>query len=224
MTRKALVAPLLLLGFPVGSLVLLRGGFLPPYWLGLPDGALAVGLLMGLAVQGSSAMRLGLAALAMAACLSGLALRPQWTVGLLPVLVNLLLARLFQMTLQPGAEPLISRIARIAREESVLPTELAAYTRRLTRAWAWFFLALAANSLLLALLASTETVILFANTLNLLFMGVFFLIENLYRLYRYRSYRYTSLPRLLMTLARHGWHSGGSRSAPETTAASKAPR
>lgn len=222
MDRKALLAPLLLLGFPITSLILLRTGLLPTHWLGLPDGVLAVGLFMGLAVQGGPGMRLGLVLLAMALCLAGLALWPQLTVGLLPVLVNLLLARLFQLTLQPDAEPLIARIARIARGEPALPPELAAYTRRLTAAWMWFFLALAANSLLLAAFASTATIILFANTLNLLFMAVFFLIENLYRLYRYRGrYPHTPLPRLLATLARHGWRGDG-RQAPD--AAPQTPR
>lgn len=224
MAHKALWASLLLLGFPIASLVLLRTDLLPTHWLGFPDGALAVALFMGLAVQGSPGSRLALALLAMAVCLAGLALRPQLTVGLLPVLVNLLLARLFQLTLQPGAEPLIARIARIARGEPALPPELAAYTRRLTAAWTWFFLALAANSLLLAVFASTETVILFANTLNLLFMAVFFLAENLYRLYRYRGrYRHTPLPRLLTTLVRHGWRGNGSEPAPDASSAPQTP-
>lgn len=224
MGRKALVGPLLVVAFPVASLVLLRTGLLPTQWLGFPDGALAVGLIMGLTVQSGPVARLGLAVLAMAACLAGLALQPQLTVGLLPVLVNLLLARLFQMTLQPGVEPLITRIARIARQETVLPPELVAYTRRLTAAWMWLFLALTANSLLLAGFASTATVILFANTLNLVFMAVFFLLENLYRLYRYRNYRHTPLVRLLATLVRHGWRGAGIEPTPGAGSAPEAPR
>ena len=205
MPRKALLAPILLVGFPLLSYVLLRTGLLPTPWLGLPDGLLAVGLFMGLGIQGSATFRVGSAALAMAACAAGLALQPRFTIGLLPVLVNLLLARLFQMTLAEGAEPLISRIARIARQEPVLPPELAAYTRRLTQVWMGFFLTLAANSLLLGLFASPELILLFANTLNLVFMAIFFVVENAYRLYRYRQYPHTPLLRLLATLARHGW-------------------
>jgi uncharacterized membrane protein len=121
------------------------------------------------------------------------------------------------MTLRPGAEPLISRIARIARQTPALPSELAAYTHRLTGTWALFFLALAANSLLLAAFASTETVLLFANTLNLLFMALFFIVENLYRLYRYRAYPHTPFLRLMATLAQHGWRIDEAAAPPPAT-------
>ena len=206
MPLKFLLAPVLIGGFPLASFVMLRFGVLPAQWLGFPDGVLVVGLFMGLGTQGSPAARLVLALLAMAASLTGLAFKPQLTVGLLPVLVNLLLARLFQMTLRPGVEPLISRIARFARQEPAgLPAELAAYTRRLTWAWVVFFVVLALNSLLLAAFGSLESMLLFANTLNFLFMALFFVGENLYRRYRYRAYSHTPLWRLLATLIRHGW-------------------
>lgn len=206
MPRRVLLTPVLIGGFPLVSYALLDAGLLPVQWLGFPDGVLALGLLMGLLARGSPAVRLSLALLAMAACLAGLSLSPRLTVGLLPVLVNLLLARLFQMTLQPGAEPLISRIARIARQEPAgLPDELAAYTRRLTLAWTVLFLILALNSLLLAAFADMKTVLLFANTLNVLFMAIFFVVENIYRLYRYQTYPHTPLLRLMATLVQHGW-------------------
>jgi uncharacterized membrane protein len=206
MPPKWLLAPVLIGGFPLASYALLKSGVLPAQWLGFPDGVLAVGLFMGLGTQGSPAARLLFALLAIAACLAGLAFKPGLTAGLLPVLVNLLLARLFQMTLRPGVEPLISRIARIARQEpGGLPAELAAYTRRLTLAWVVFFLILAMNALMLAAFGSLETMLLFANTLNFVFMGLFFVGENLYRRYRYRAYPHTPLWRLLATLARHGW-------------------
>lgn len=206
MSPRLLLTPALLGGFPLGSYALLKTGLFPTPWLGFPDGVLALGLFMGLLARGSPAVRVSLAILAMAACLAGLSLSPQLTVGLLPVLVNLLLARLFQMTLQPGTEPLISRIARIARQEPAgLPGELAAYTRHLTGAWSVFFLILALNSLLLAAFADMQTVLLFANTLNVLFMAVFFVLENLYRRYRYQTYPHTPLLRLMATLVQHGW-------------------
>lgn len=224
MLSRVLLAPVLIGGFPLASYALLKTGVLPTHWLGLPDGALAVGLFMGLVARGSPAIRLSLAILAMAACLAGLSLAPQMTVGLLPVLVNLLLARLFQMTLQPGAEPLISRIARTARQEPAgLPAELADYTRRLTLAWTVFFLLLALNSLLLAAFASMNTILMFANTLNVLFMAIFFVVENIYRLYRYQAYPHTPLLRLMATLAQHGWRLPETASAPGVAAGPERP-
>jgi uncharacterized membrane protein len=72
-------------------------------------------------------------------------------------------------------------------------------------AWAVFFLALAMSSLLLAAFATIETVMLFANTLNMIFIGLFFVMENLYRRFRYHHYSHTPLRQLIGTIAVHGW-------------------
>jgi len=206
MPDRTRVVPALIVAFPLASFVLLKSGLLPTPWLGLPDALLVLGLILGLGDSESAAWKMSLAGACVALYLSGAWFDPALTAALMPVLVNLLLARFFQVTLEPGSEPLISRIARIARGVTgALPAELAGYTRRLTAAWAVFFLMLALNSALLAAFARLETAILFANTLNPIFMGVFFVLENLYRLYRYRSYTHTPLSRLMATLVRHGW-------------------
>jgi uncharacterized membrane protein len=206
MPAKAQVVPVLIVAFPLASFALLKSGLLPTPWLGLPDALLALGLTLGLGVASSAHRQFGLAGLCAACYLMGAWLNPNVTAALMPVLVNLLLARFFQTTLEPGSEPLISRIARIARRETGgLPAELARYTRRLTAIWALSFLALALNSLLLAAFASLETAILFANTLYPILMGLFFVVENLYRFRRYRAYSHTPFFRLMATLARHGW-------------------
>ncbi|MEY2681140.1 MAG: hypothetical protein RL661_1371, partial [Pseudomonadota bacterium] len=96
-----------------------------------------------------------------------------------------------------------------------LPDELAIYTRRLTAAWAIFFLALAFSSLLLAAFASLETVMLFANTLNMIFIGLFFVIENLYRRFRYHHYSHTPLRQLIGTIAVHGWQANHEEARPK---------
>ncbi len=194
--------------FPLASYGLLKSQAVPVHWLGLPDGLLATGLFMGMGIQAGIMTRLALAVLAVAICAGGFTVRPELTMSLMPALVNLLLARLFQMTLEQGSEPLISRIARIARHNGPLPAELTIYTRRLTIAWALFFFILAVNSLLLAAFARIETVMLFANTLNMIFIGLFFVIENLYRLMRYRHYSHTPLRHLIKTIAAHGWQTG----------------
>ena len=205
MIRRTRLTALLIVAFPIASFALLRSGMLPAGWFGVPDLMLAAGLAAGLGLGSSRQARAWTAVLALGVGL-GFLLNPALSLTLVPAWVNLLLARMFQMTLEAGSEPLISRIARIARQESgVLPPELAAYTRRLTGAWAVFFLVLALNSVLLALLARPATVWLFANTLNPLLMAAFFVVENLYRWRRYRAFRHTPLHRLMGTLIQHGW-------------------
>ncbi|RQW77181.1 MAG: hypothetical protein EHM62_08820 [Methylococcus sp.] len=205
MIRRTRLTAWLLVAFPIASFALLRSGVLPASWFGVPDLMLSAGLAAGLGLGSGQRARAWTAVLALGVGL-GFLLNPALSLTLVPAWLNLLLARMFQMTLETGSEPLILRIARIARQESgALPPELAAYTRRLTGVWAAFFLALAVNSLLLALLASPATVWLFANTLNPLFMAAFFVVENLYRWRRYRAFRHTPLRRLMGTLIRHGW-------------------
>jgi uncharacterized membrane protein len=205
MIRRTRLTALLLVAFPIASFAVLRSGMLPPGWFGVPDLMLAAGLAAGLGLGSNQRARAWTAVLALGVGL-GFLLNPALSLTLVPAWVNLLLGRMFQMTLEAGSEPLITRIARIARQESgVLPPELAAYTRRLTCAWAVFFLGLALNSVLLALLTGPATVWLFANTLNPLFMAAFFVVENLYRWRRYRAFRHTPLRRLMGTLIRHGW-------------------
>ena len=203
--RKVTLTTCLAVAFPLLSYALLKAQVLPAHWLGVPDGLLAIGLLFGLGVEASPALRLGLALLVMTIFLGGFALNPELSLSIMPAAVNLLLARLFQMTLGKGSEPLISRIARIARQEDPLPEELAIYTRRLTAAWALFFISLGVNSIFLAFFAGIETVMLFANTLNMVFIGLFFMIENLYRRFRYQHYSHTPLRQLIGTIAVHGW-------------------
>jgi len=214
-SRKVTLTTCLAVAFPLLSYVLLKSGVLPTHWLGLPDGLLAIGLLLGLGVQAGPGIRWGLVMITMAVFLWGIVLNPQLGLSIMPALVNLLLARLFQMTLEKGSEPLISRIARIARREGSLPDELAIYTRRLTATWAIFFLTLALSSLLLAMFARIETVMLFANTLNMIFIGLFFVIENLYRRFRYHHYSHTPLRQLVMTIAVHGWQANHEESRPD---------
>lgn len=215
--RKVLLTSGLAFAFPVISYGLLKSQALPTHWLGLPDGILAIGLFMGLGIQAGPALSALLAIGTMALVLAGFNINADLTGSLMPVAVNLLLARLFQMTLETGAEPLISRIARIARQEPTLPVELAVYTRQLTAAWAGFFLLLTLNSLLLAILAPIETAMLFANSLNMIFIALFFVLENLYRRFRYHQHGHTPLRQLIGTLAIHGWQMDH-RSADQDTA------
>ncbi|MFM2005502.1 MAG: hypothetical protein RLZZ09_1157, partial [Pseudomonadota bacterium] len=138
MIRSTRLTALVIVAFPLASFAVLRSGVVPAGWFGLPDLLLAAGLAAGLGLGSSPRARAVTAVLALGVGL-GFLLDPALSLRMVPVWLNLLLARMFQMTLETGSEPLISRIARIARQESgALPPELAAYTRRLTGVWAAF--------------------------------------------------------------------------------------
>ena len=63
------------------------------------------------------------------------------------VSINLLLAAFFGRTLLPGAEPLVTRIARAMRPS--MPQEVVEYTRAVTVAWTIYFVLMAALSITL---------------------------------------------------------------------------
>ena len=195
---------LLTTAFPLAAFLSVKLGLLPAAWLGVPDvlfcGALALGLCAG---GGPGARLAAVAGLALA--LAVLGRWPERTVTLVPVAMNLLVAGLFQRTLRPGSEPLISRIARLARNEARLAPELAAYTRHSTMAWVALFIALAVNGLLLARFATVETAMLFANTWNLGLVALFFGAEAIYRSRRYGHYWHPSIGQVVATLLKHGW-------------------
>jgi uncharacterized membrane protein len=184
----------LLLALPLVSYLALRQG-VPPLWFGAVDFALATLVLVALlAGRGRTAGWTGLALVCGAAGSVAAVLywyRPAYLVYLPCMFINAALAWLFQRTLGPDREPLITGFARIERAGQ-LPAVLAGYTRRLTVAWTLFFYALLAESVLLAWLASTETYLLFANTLNYVLVAGFFLIEYIYRRIRYHQYPHAS--------------------------------
>ena len=108
-----------------------------------------------------------------------------------PVVINLALCVLFGRTLRRGGEPLVSRFARIERGGRLAP-DLARYTRNLTRAWAGFFLLVAATSVMLAVTGPLAAWSLFTNILNYLLVVLFFILEYVYRRVRYRHHPHAS--------------------------------
>jgi uncharacterized membrane protein len=120
-----------------------------------------------------------------------------------PVVINLVLAAWFGMSLQAGEEPVIGWFARLERGDELTP-ELATYTRRLTVLWTVFFVAMAATAALLAFFAAAETWSIFANGVNYILVGVLFAGEYAYRRVRYRHYRHASLADLVRTVVRSG--------------------
>jgi uncharacterized membrane protein len=115
-----------------------------------------------------------------------------------PVLVNLFGAWIFGHTLAPGQVPLIERLARLLHEEDGITAEIARYARKVTLAWTLFLSGLAVLNLTLALLATPGGILLlmgvhpivtvpvevwslFANFIDYVMAGLFFLAEYLYR-------------------------------------------
>ena len=90
------------------------------------------------------------------------------------------LAWVFGRTLRVGLMPLIERFARMEHPEG-FPLELVHYARRVTFVWSMFFVALAFITLVLAFLASTETLSLFTNVLSWVFLSTLYFAEYAYR-------------------------------------------
>jgi uncharacterized membrane protein len=93
---------------------------------------------------------------------------------------NLVLAIVFGRTLAPGREPLCTRFARLLH--GTLPPEVAAYTRRITLAWALFFATLAALSAALYFGGFLTAWSMLATMLSPLLVGLMFVVEYAVRL------------------------------------------
>jgi uncharacterized membrane protein len=128
-----------------------------------------------------------------------------------PVLINVFLAWLFGRTLGSGRPSLIERLVRLLHPpEEELDPAIAAYATRLTGAWTVLFVTLAGVNLLLALFATPGGLLeaagmapplavpigtwsLFANLLNYLVVGAFFVAEWVYRRRRFPQQPYRNL-------------------------------
>ena len=127
-----------------------------------------------------------------------------------PVLITLFAAWVFGHTLAAGETPLIVRLVRLLHAPKDPGQEIERYARSVTLAWTLLLSGLSVLSLALALLASPngillmsgvrppvtvplETWSLFANFLNYVIAGGFFLIEYLYRRRRFPQQPYRNL-------------------------------
>ena len=95
------------------------------------------------------------------------------------VIIHLVLAVLFGLTLRRGAQALISRVAQ--QVHGPLIPSMAQYTRRLTWAWCGYFVGMAALSLALYFTAPFEAWATFANWLTPLALALMFGAEYLLR-------------------------------------------
>jgi uncharacterized membrane protein len=101
----------------------------------------------------------------------------EWGLYLEHALFNGALGCLFGRTLAPGREPLCSQFAAMTRGRPLAP-EVAAYTRRITAAWAIFFAVVVAVSTVLFASASLQTWSTFANYLTLPLVALMFTAEH----------------------------------------------
>ena len=104
---------------------------------------------------------------------------------------NALLAWVFGHTLMAGSTPLVVSFARIV--DPVLPTEIEAYARKVTLAWALFFVATCAVSVVLFLAAPLAVWSTFAVLLQWPTVAVFFVGEYVLRRYLFRQFKHASL-------------------------------
>ena len=105
--------------------------------------------------------------------------------------INLFLLWFFGRTLLRGREPLVTRFAR--RLHGTLTPEIAAYTRHVTLAWCFFFVAQVITSILLFAYAPVSVWLLFISFLTFPLLALMFLGEYIYRVMRYRNHPHVSI-------------------------------
>lgn len=159
---------------------------------------LALGLILrGLLESSPASWGLMLALTLGALGLSALGLL-RYVLYLPPVVFPLLLWGVFQGSLRPGHTPLITAIARQVR--GTLSPEVCAYTRAVTVLWSGCFLSLAILCVLLSLFARDALWSLFANCLNYVFIALLFVLEFVYRQWRFRELEHKTFPQYLQSI------------------------
>lgn len=108
------------------------------------------------------------------------------TVAVPHAMVYLTLLVVFAVSLQPGRDAVVTLLARKAR--GPLSDQILRYTRRVTWAWCWFFVAQLTGSLLLLLFAPRSVLSLFVNLCNLPLVGAMLCTEYIYRQWRHPAH------------------------------------
>jgi uncharacterized membrane protein len=106
----------------------------------------------------------------------------------------------FGYTLLPGHVAILTRVVDAVR--GPLPPEMILHTRRVTFAWCCFFAGQLLLSLLLYVYAPLEVWSFFINVLNLPLVVLMFVLEGLYRLYRFRDFPLDSLSDIIRVVAK----------------------
>ncbi len=115
-----------------------------------------------------------------------------------PLFAFAFMAYFFYRTLEPGSEPLITRVAR--KEHPDLPTEIVQFTRTLTWAWSLCFAFLFLVALLLASLLPLDSWSRWVQGLGYAVPATLFLGEYVYRHRRFPDRSHGSLPVLILNI------------------------
>jgi len=128
-----------------------------------------------------------------------------------PVVISFGMAWMFGQSLQAGRVALIERIVQLMHAPGdTIDAAIPPYARRLTLLWTLLFLALGLTNLALALCATPNGILLwlgveplitvprqvwslFANLLNYVILGAFFVVEYIYRRYRFPQQPYKNM-------------------------------
>ncbi|MGE0115901.1 MAG: hypothetical protein AB7T07_13590 [Steroidobacteraceae bacterium] len=121
-----------------------------------------------------------------------------------PILIPLSVLWVFARSLRPGQIPMVTRVATQIR--GVLPAELQQYTRRVTQGWVLLLMLMAGGSLLLAVFATPEFWSLMTNIVQYLLLGAVFLLEYLYRRWRFRHLPHETFSTLVTALFKTRMH------------------
>jgi uncharacterized membrane protein len=122
---------------------------------------------------------------------------------LLPLVLNLVVALFFLVTLKEGNTPLISAIARI-EQGGDLPPGLAAYTRRLTYAWGGFLILLGLSHLPLGQFLELHLHPVLQLLIDPFAILCFFALEFTWRVRRFPDSRFASPWKLWRLIRRNG--------------------
>jgi uncharacterized membrane protein len=127
--------------------------------------------------------------------------------GIPHAVIYLSLLWLFGHTLRDGHEPLVARLAR--RVHGALPSEMAAYTRRVTYAWCFFFSVQIIVSALLFKFAPLSIWSLFINVLNFPLLALMFICEYAFRSMRHREFPHASFLDGIRAFSNDARHTSG---------------
>ena len=132
--------------------------------------------------HGAAAVALAIVAVAAAAWAidAGLAARIELALLVETLAFQLAIAALFASSLRPGREALVTRLARMARGGH-LPAVAVPYTRKVTAAWALFFVSIALASCALFATVPVAWWSLFVNLLVWPLVAAMFAVEYLVR-------------------------------------------
>ena len=207
MRARVIAVGVAAIAYVLGSQWLMTGAPASPW-----NAVIVVGPMLGaaavLAWQRRQRLLAALAALATAALVvqawrgDGLAVGSIYVAQ--HVAIHVLLAFVFGLTLQAGREPLVSALAR--RVHGGLTPAMASYTRKVTLAWAVYFVAMAALSLALYALAPFAVWATFANLVTPLAILLMFVAEYLLRYRLHPEFERTTLAQAVRAYADRGSH------------------